>query len=133
MLDYDTLRHKKRDFLAATGLMPDEFVLLLPAFRQAYQALVPNGLTRQGTVRLRAQGGGATGKLSRLEDRLLFILVYQKTNPLQTLHSLQFGLSLPQANYWIHTLLPVLQQALGRPGPSARAAGGRCGGQRPRL
>lgn len=112
MLDYDTLRHKKRDFLAATGLMPDEFVLLLPAFGEAYQALVPPGLTRQGTPRLRAEGGGATGKLSRLEDKLLFILVYQKTNPLQTLHALQFGLSQTQANHWIHTLLPALQQAL---------------------
>jgi len=39
-------------------------------------------------------------------------LVYQKTNPLQTLHALQFDLSQPQANYWIHQLLPVLQHAL---------------------
>jgi DDE superfamily endonuclease/Helix-turn-helix of DDE superfamily endonuclease len=39
-------------------------------------------------------------------------LIYQKTNPLQTMHALQFGLSQPQANYWIHQLLPVLQEAL---------------------
>lgn len=112
MLDYDTLKHKKRDFLAATGLLPDEFVLLLPAFTQAYQALVPSGLTQQGTPRQRAEGGGAAGKLRRLEDKLLFILVYQKTSPIQTMQALQFGLSQPQANHWIHALLPVLQQAL---------------------
>ena len=47
-----------------------------------------------------------------LEDKLFFILVYQKTQPLQTMHGLQFGLSQPQTNYWIHHLLPVLQQAL---------------------
>ncbi len=47
-----------------------------------------------------------------MEDKLLFILVYQKTNPLQTMHGLHFGLSQPQTNYWIHRLLPVLQRAL---------------------
>ena len=47
-----------------------------------------------------------------MEDKLLFILVYQKTNPLQTMHGLQFELSQPQTNYWIHHLLPVLQRAL---------------------
>src|SRR5438093_3854376 len=47
-----------------------------------------------------------------MEDKLLFILVFQKTNPLQTMHGLQFHLSQPQTNYWIHHLLPVLQRAL---------------------
>ena len=47
-----------------------------------------------------------------MEDKLLFILVYQKTNPLQTMHGLHFGLSQPQTNYWIHRLLPVLRWAL---------------------
>jgi hypothetical protein len=48
-----------------------------------------------------------------MEDKWLFILVYQKTNPLQTIHGLHFGLSQPQTNYWIHRLLPVLRRALG--------------------
>jgi hypothetical protein len=47
-----------------------------------------------------------------MADKLLFILVFQKTNPLQTMHGLQFQLSQPQTNYWIHHLLPVLQRAL---------------------
>jgi hypothetical protein len=38
--------------------------------------------------------------------------VYQQTNPLQTMHALQFGLGQPQAHAWIHRLLPVLQHAL---------------------
>ena len=42
----------------------------------------------------------------------MFVLVYQKTNPLQVMHGLQFALSQAQANYWIHRLLPVLQHAL---------------------
>ena len=47
-----------------------------------------------------------------MEDKLLFILVYQKIHPLQTMHGLQFGLSQPQTHSWIHRLLPVLRQAL---------------------
>ena len=47
-----------------------------------------------------------------MEDKLFFILVYEKTYSLQTLQGLLFGLSQPQANYWIHRLLPLLQQAL---------------------
>src|SRR5262249_1015452 len=46
-----------------------------------------------------------------MADKLLFILIYQKTNPLHTLHGLPFELSQPQTHYWIHHLLPVLQHA----------------------
>jgi hypothetical protein len=52
---------------------------------------------------------GGTGWIAVV---ILFILVYQKTHPLQTMHGLHFGLSQPQAHYWIHHLLPVLQRAL---------------------
>ena len=87
-------------------------MLLLPAFEAADQHLHPREHTRKGKPRLRGVGAGAKSTLPRPEDKLLFILVYQKTNPLQTMHALQFDLSQPQANYWIHRLLPVLQQAL---------------------
>jgi len=42
----------------------------------------------------------------------LFILVYLKTYPLQAVMGELFDLSQPQVNYWIHRLLPALQQAL---------------------
>ena len=50
--------------------------------------------------------------MHRPEDKLLFILVYLKTYPLQAVMGELFGLSQPQVNYWIHRLLPVLQEAL---------------------
>ena len=46
------------------------------------------------------------------EDRLLFILVYLKTNPLQVAHGVLFGLPQGKTNQWLHVLLPVLQTAL---------------------
>ena len=112
MLTYLTLQDRPREFLAATGLTPEEFARLLPAFAAAYAVLYPPDKTWEGKVRQRQSGGGAKGGLPRMEDKLLFLLVYQKTNPLQIMHGWQFGLSQPQSNYWIHHLLPVLQRAL---------------------
>ena len=112
MLSYATLQDRPREFLAATGLTHDEFARVLPAFAAAYAVLYPPDKTWQGKGRQRQVGGGAKSVLPQMADKLLFILVYQKTNPLQTMHGLQFGLSQPQTNYWIHRLLPVLQRAL---------------------
>jgi hypothetical protein len=111
MLHYNKLKDKPREFLAATGLTLAEFECLLPAFQRAYATTYPPELTYEGKTRQRRAGGGAKGTLPSFADQLLFILVYQKTNPLQVMHGLQFGLSQAQANYWIHHLLPVLQQA----------------------
>ena len=112
MLTYATLQDRPREFLAATGLTHAEFAHLLPVFATAYALLYPPEKTLEGKPRQRRAGGGATGTLPQMEDKLLFILVFQKTNPLQTMHGLQFQLSQPQTNYWIHHLLPVLQRAL---------------------
>lgn len=112
MLSYNKLKNKPRDFLAATGLTSDEFEKLLPAFRAAYEKNYPPHLTQEGKQRQRQAGGGAKGSLPEIEDKLLFLLVYQKTNPLQAMHGLQFDLSQPQVNFWVHRLLPILQQAL---------------------
>src|SRR5919204_2486934 len=112
MLTYTALQDRPREFLAATGLTHAEFTHLLPAFATAYALLYPPDKTLEGTPRQRRAGGGATGTLPQMEDKLLFILVFQKTNPLQTMHGLQFQLSQPQTNYWIHHLLPVLQRTL---------------------
>src|SRR2546421_2288416 len=112
MLTYNALKDKAREFLAATGLKIEEFARLLPAFESAYHALYPLNQTAEGKTRQRLPGGGTKGTRRTVEDKLLFILVYQKTYPLQAMHGLQFGLSQPQTHYWIHRLLPVLQRAL---------------------
>jgi DDE superfamily endonuclease len=112
MLIYNELKNKPRAFLAATGLKLDECEKLLPAFQTAYEHTYPPDLTQEGKPRQRQIGGGATGALPKSEAKLFFLLVSQKTNPLQTLHGWPFGLRQPQANAWIHRLLPVLPQAL---------------------
>jgi len=111
MLTYTTLQNRPREFLAATGLTHAEFARLLPAFATAYAALYSSDQTLEGKPRQRRVGGGTPGALPQMEDKRLFILVFQKTHPLQTMPGLPFDLSQPQANDWIHHLLPVLQRA----------------------
>ena len=98
MLTYPTLQDRPRDFLAATGLTQEEFLRVLPACVAAYTACYPLDKTWHGKVRQRKLGGGAKGRLAQVEDQWLFLLVYQKTTPLQTLHGLHFGLSQPQTH-----------------------------------
>ena len=112
MLKYKDLKNKPREMQAASGLKTDEFEGLLVAFSQEYTKANPADKTIEGTVRQRRQGGGHKGALHQDEDKLLFILLYEKTYPLQTLHGLQFGMSQGQVNHWIHRLTPILQAAL---------------------
>jgi hypothetical protein len=86
--------------------------MLLPVFGEVYEYLQAGDLTQRGTVRQRAVGGGRKGQLRMPEQKLLFILVYQKAYPLQTLLGEVFELSQSRVNYWIHHLLPLLKQAL---------------------
>ena len=112
MITYKALQADRRQFLALTGLTLSEFQLLLTAFPRAYQQLYPANQTAEGQPRQRSVGGGCKGRLEQPEDKLLFLLVYLKTYPLQAVMSELFDLSQPRVNYWIHRLLPVLRLAL---------------------
>jgi hypothetical protein len=112
MLTYEQFKDCPRELLAATGLTVEEFERLLPAFETAYATQYPAQHTLAGKPRQRQPGGGATGVLDQPAARLFFSVVYLKTKPLQTLHGVQFGLSQPPTNDWLHHLLPVAQAAL---------------------
>jgi hypothetical protein len=112
MITYKALQTDRRQFLSLTGLTLSEFQRLLTAFPQAYQRLYPANQTAEGKPRQRSVGGGCKGRLEQPEDKLLFLLVYLKTYPLQAVLGELFDLSTSQVNYWIHRLLPVLRSAL---------------------
>ncbi len=116
MLTYTELVKQPVRLQALTSLRPDEFEALLPYFAEADAATQSAKYTQTGQPRQRKPGGGSKARLARLEDKLLFILIYQKTYPLQTAHGLLFGLSQSQTNEWLQRLLPVLHAALTRAG-----------------
>jgi hypothetical protein len=94
-------------------LTPKEFRVLLPAFTRAYAEQYPAEKTMRGKPRRRQAGGGRKGGLQAPEQKLLVILVYQKTYPLQTLLGEVGELSQPRVNEWGHRVLPILKVALG--------------------
>jgi hypothetical protein len=112
MLSYEELKANPRKFLSPTSLTPEEFAELLPAFERAYWKRYPVFQTLAGKSRKRKAGAGRKGSLENIEQKLLFILVYQKSYPLQSILGELFGISQGRANEWIHRLLPILKQAL---------------------
>ena len=113
MKSYAELKEKPKEFLAATGLRVNEFDQLLPRVRaKLAEKQPPEEQTTQRKPRQRRKGAGPKERLTTAEDKLLFILLYQKTYPIQTMLGLQFGLSQPRANYWIHVLLPIVREVL---------------------
>jgi len=112
MLTYAKLKRKRRKCVALTGLTPKEFMVLLPAFARAYGEHYPAEKTMTGQPRQRQAGGGRKGGLPEMEQKLLFILVHQKTYPRQSLLGEIFELSQSRVNEWIHRLLPILKGAL---------------------
>jgi len=111
MISYATLKKKPKDLLALTGLARREFDELLPVFEQT----LPKPRKRRKR-RQRARGGGRKPALPTVADKLLFILVYTKTYPIQVVQAQLFGISQPSANRYIRQLLPRLAQALDRLG-----------------
>ena len=111
MLTYETLKQKPKELLALTGLARREFDELLPAFAKALAAAEARARPKP-KKRQRAPGGGRKPGLRTVEDKLLFVLVYTKTYPLQVVQGQLFEMSQPSANEWLHFLLPVLAVAL---------------------
>jgi hypothetical protein len=111
-LRYADVEYRDHEFMDLTSLTQDEFAEVLPSFEAAFQE-------RMRTYRLDGQQRTGRGyvtydncPLPTPEDRLLFILVYLKTNPLQTVQGRTFGMPQNKANQWIHTLLPVIAATL---------------------
>src|SRR5262249_59084909 len=112
MINYKTGSGQLRPFLGLTGLTAAEFRDLLPAFERAYDRAYPMDRTATDRPRQRFFGGGRHAVLSAAEDKLLFVLVYLKTYPLQAVVGQLFGLGTSQVDYLLHQLLPVLPPAL---------------------
>ena len=111
-LRYADLFRKPMDVLDMTSLTPDEFQILAPPFEMAFQAHMADWRLDGKPRTARRFTTYQNCPLPTPEDRLLFILVYLKTHPLQVAHGILFGLPQGKTNQWIHVLLPVLRAAL---------------------
>ena len=113
MIKFQLLKKSLVAFQSFTGLNLAAFYELLPSFERAYEADLDRRDKKRTPKRKRERGGGRTGALPQLEDKLLFILFYFKVYPVQELQGYLFGMGQTQAGEWIHRLTPILNLALG--------------------
>ncbi len=110
-LRYTDLASNEKALLAHTGLKPGECEALCVFFDQAWQRYLRTH-TLEGKPRARQSRGRKNATLPTIQDKLLLVLVYLKTNPLQEVLAASFGMRQPHASTWLKLLLPRLQEAL---------------------
>jgi hypothetical protein len=112
-LKVDKIRKNPPQFLSLTGFSPNEFDELVEEFRNEWEQYSSH-FTLEGKPRQRIALPRKTNVLPGVHDKLLFILMYLKTYPLQELQAATFSMTQPQANFWIHLLSPILRKTLYR-------------------
>ena len=112
MSKYKDYAEKPTEFLALTGYTHQEFEALLPHFGKSYYEWMKHHRLDGKPRGKRKYSDYKNSPLPTIEDKLLFILHYLKTNNLQTVQGALFGMSQPKANVWIHCLHPILNQTL---------------------
>jgi hypothetical protein len=108
-LRFAHLQTRPTEVLALTSLTVDEFGQLVPPFEAAFQAQMADWRLDGKPRTVRRYTTDQNCPLPTAEERLLFILVYLKTSPLQVVQGRLFGLGQSKAHQWIHVLLVVLQ------------------------
>lgn len=112
MFTYENVKNSLKLFRALTSLDPAEFEVILISFQIAWDEYIEQRYS-ENKERQRKPGGGRKSTLDTIENKLLFILFYFKTYPLQEVVAFMFGMTQSQACEWIHTLSIVLKMALG--------------------
>lgn len=107
ILTYDSIKGKPDTLRAMTSLNRNEFELLCLHFRQVWEEE-----TQQ--PKRDVSRGGRKPILKSHEDRLLFILFYLKTYPLQEVLAHLFGMSQGLAHFLIDQLGGILRETLQR-------------------
>jgi Helix-turn-helix of DDE superfamily endonuclease len=111
-LQFTDLQTRPTEVLDLTSLTLDEFRQLVPPFEAAFQAHMAHWRLDGKPRSARRYTTYTNCPLPTPEDRLLFILVYLKTYPLQVVQGRLFGMGQSKAHQWIHVLLVVLRATL---------------------
>src|SRR5262245_59304544 len=111
-LQFADLQTRPTEVLDLTSLTVDEFRQLVPPFEAAFQGHMAYWRLDGRPRTARRYTTSKNCPLPTPEDRLLLILVYLKTYPLQVVQGRLFGMGQSKAHQWIHVLLGVLPATL---------------------
>src|SRR5919108_1355721 len=96
------LQSRPTEFLDFTSLTLEEFQQLVPPFEAAFQAQMAAWRLDGKPRTARRYTTYTNCPLPTPEDRLLCILVYLKTYPVQVVQGRLFGMGQSTAQQWIH-------------------------------
>jgi hypothetical protein len=111
-LRFTDIQTRPTEVLDLTSLTMEEFQRLVLPFEAAFQAHMAQWRLDGRPRTARRYATYQNCPLPTPEDRLLFILVYLNTYPLQVVQGRLFGMGQSKAHQWIHVLLVVLQATL---------------------
>jgi Helix-turn-helix of DDE superfamily endonuclease len=111
-LRFADLQTRPTEVLDLTSLTLEEFRHLVLPFEAAFQTHMARWRLDGRPRTARRYTTYENGPLPMPEARLLFILVYLKTSPLQVVQGRLFGMGQSKAHQWIHVLLVVLRATL---------------------
>jgi hypothetical protein len=106
------IQARPTEMLDLTSLTVEEFRELVFPFEAAFQVHMADWRLDGRPRTARRYTTYTNCPLPTPEDRLLFILVYLKTYPLQVVQGRLFGMGQSKAHQWIHVLLVVLRATL---------------------
>jgi len=110
-MQYDKIKTRPVQFVGITGLKVEDFNFLLPYFKAEWDKY-NEFFTLDGLPRQRKSYSRVDAVIPKIADKLMFLLIYLKTNPLQEHHAASFGMTQSQANILIHLLCGLLRKAL---------------------
>jgi hypothetical protein len=111
-LRFADLQTRPMEVLDLTSLTVDEFHQLVPPFEAAFQSRMAPWRLDGKPRTARRYTTYQNCPLPTPEDRLLFLLVYLKTYPLQVVQGRLFGMGQSKAHQWIYVLLGGLRATL---------------------
>jgi hypothetical protein len=115
-ITFEEIKKKSGSLVSMTSLRENEFIDLANSFGEEYDKYIKI-YTIEGKKRERPiVNVRKNGTFPTWEDKLLFILMYLKTYPLQAVVAGQYGMSQPQVQRWIKLLKQILISALDKRG-----------------
>ena len=112
-MKYSDYQNKENSFRSLAGLSLEHFRALFLYFKEAHDEYFSHydmdGNYRNNRRRFTIY---KSSPLPTVEDRLFFILVYLKNNPLQEYHAASFGMTQKHCSNFIHVLYPILEESL---------------------
>lgn len=115
-MNFQKIRQNHKQFLSITSLQLEKFDELLPLFKHHWENHI-NNFALDGLPRVRPYISPENEFLPTIEEKLFFILAYQKNASLQEFFAASFDTDQGTCNKWVHIFSPILDKSLSEYSP----------------